>query len=186
MAQPPPASHWPLRSLNRSSHNGMTPEPRAAPGVSRRSPKKLTYNKLLGKLNDSLSTFAKSRWDVPIRKLCKPLSIWDPCIQTLNSSTCSCWLSVKSCHSQRPSYTSYVQIELRDTRPRIDVRLLCGPCPDHQKDRKGSKPYDFIEAWHSDLAIVPRRRALRTHFTLCDVTPQCVRSLHNHVPACTP
>lgn len=52
------ASHWLQTLLNRSSHNGTTPEPRAAPGVSRRSPRKLTCNKLLGMLNDSLSTFS--------------------------------------------------------------------------------------------------------------------------------
>ena len=115
MAQPPPASHWLQSSLNHSSHNGTTPEPRAPPGVSRRSLEKLTCNKLLGMLDDNLSTYqrfqvgAKSYWNVPIRKPCKLLTIWDSCIQTLNSSTCNCCLSGKSCRAEQPCYTSYVQ-----------------------------------------------------------------------------
>ena len=135
MAQPPPASHWLQHSVNRSSHN-RAPLNHGQHRASRVDPQKsLLATSFWARSMTASARFhllAKSYWDVPIRKLCRLLTIWDSYIQSLNSSTFNYWLSGKRCRAEQPCHTSYVQTELWDTRPRIDVRLSCGPCPDHQ------------------------------------------------------
>ena len=145
---------------------------------------------------------AKSYWAVSIRKLCRLLTIWDSYTKTLNSSTCISWLSGKSCCAELSPvlYELCSDWPLEHASPHR-LRLLCGPCPDHQKDRNWKRvsltiqlilaigPYNYAaqksleNPVHALQCYALMRAIITQSYTCCAPWNTHLRSMETGVPA---